>query len=109
MSTSVNTHADPLTTYAHLTAFQRDIVWSLVELDGEYGLAIKRELESIRDEEVNHGRLYPNLDTLVDGGLITKHQIDKRTNGYQLTETARRMLAQRRAYVTDIGEDDVIE
>ncbi|ELZ20434.1 PadR family transcriptional regulator [Natrinema limicola JCM 13563] len=35
-----------------------------------YGLAIKRELEDYYGTEVNHGRLYPNLDELVDLGLV---------------------------------------
>ncbi len=49
-----------------------------------YGLAIKRELEAYYDDEVNHGRLYPNLDELVERGLIEKSQLDKRTNQYAL-------------------------
>ena len=68
-----------------LTAFQYNI---LVILSNEpmYGLAIKRELEAYYDDEVNHGRLYPNLDDLVDQGLVTKSELDKRTNQYALTD-----------------------
>ncbi|TKX82728.1 PadR family transcriptional regulator, partial [Halorubrum sp. SS5] len=51
-----------------------------------YGLAIKRELEAYYGSEVNHGRLYPNLDDLVDDGLVEKSELDKRTNQYELTE-----------------------
>jgi len=51
-----------------------------------YGLAIKRELESYYGGEVNHGRLYPNLDDLVEFGLVEKSELDKRTNQYELTE-----------------------
>ena len=60
--------------------------------EGAYGLGIKRTLEETMDEEVNHGRLYPNLDDLVEKGLIEKRAIDKRTNGYQLTEAGRNYL-----------------
>jgi DNA-binding PadR family transcriptional regulator len=51
-----------------------------------YGLAIKRELEEYYDDEVNHGRLYPNLDNLVEMGLVEKSELDKRTNQYALTD-----------------------
>ena len=68
-----------------LTAFQQNILTILAE-DARYGLAIKRELESYYDSEVNHGRLYPNLDDLVEMGLVEKSELDKRTNEYALTE-----------------------
>lgn len=68
-----------------LTAFQRAILATLAE-EARYGLAIKRELESYYGSEVNHGRLYPNLDSLVEMGLVAKSQLDRRTNEYALTE-----------------------
>ena len=68
-----------------LTAFQQNILTILAE-EARYGLAIKRELQSYYDAEVNHGRLYPNLDELVDLGLVEKSERDKRTNEYALTE-----------------------
>jgi DNA-binding PadR family transcriptional regulator len=71
-------------TVRDLTAFQRNILIILSE-EPMYGLAIKRELESYYDDEVNHGRLYPNLDELVELGLVEKSELDKRTNQYELT------------------------
>src|SRR6056297_1796612 len=68
-----------------LTAFQQNILVILAE-EPRYGLAIKRELESYYDAEVNHGRLYPNLDDLVEMGLVEKSELDKRTNQYSLTD-----------------------
>jgi DNA-binding PadR family transcriptional regulator len=68
-----------------LTAFQQNILVILAE-EARYGLAIKRELESYYDSEVNHGRLYPNLDDLVEMGLVEKSELDKRTNEYALTD-----------------------
>ena len=68
-----------------LTAFQQTTLAVLAE-EPRYGLAIKRELEAYYDEEVNHGRLYPNLDDLVSMGLVEKSALDKRTNEYALTE-----------------------
>ncbi|WP_248515082.1 PadR family transcriptional regulator [Salinarchaeum laminariae] len=68
-----------------LTAFQRHILTILAE-EPMYGLAIKRELEAYYDDEVNHGRLYPNLDDLVEMGFVAKSELDKRTNQYELTD-----------------------
>lgn len=81
--------AQPTTTdrqTAHdLTAFQQHILTVLSEKP-RYGLAIKRELESYYGTEVNHGRLYPNLNDLVERGLVAKSALDKRTNQYELTK-----------------------
>jgi DNA-binding PadR family transcriptional regulator len=68
-----------------LTAFQLNTLAILAE-ESRYGLAIKRELEEYYGTEVNHGRLYPNLDDLVEDGLVEKSELDKRTNEYALTE-----------------------
>jgi DNA-binding PadR family transcriptional regulator len=68
-----------------LTAFQRNILVILAE-EPMYGLAIKRELEEYYGTEVNHGRLYPNLDELVELGFVEKSELDKRTNQYSLTD-----------------------
>ena len=68
-----------------LTAFQRAILAVLAE-GPTYGLAVKRELEGYYEEDINHGRLYPNLDELVDRGLVDKGEFDRRTNRYELTE-----------------------
>ncbi|WP_340100832.1 PadR family transcriptional regulator [Salinibaculum salinum] len=68
-----------------LTAFQQNILTILGE-GPRYGLAIKRELETYYDSEVNHGRLYPNLDDLVEMDLVEKSELDKRTNQYALTD-----------------------
>jgi DNA-binding PadR family transcriptional regulator len=68
-----------------LTAFQLKILFVLAE-EPRYGLAVKRELQTYYDEEVNHGRLYPNLNELIGLGLVEKRELDKRTNEYSLTE-----------------------
>ncbi|WP_247729370.1 PadR family transcriptional regulator [Halovivax limisalsi] len=76
---------DDARTARDLTAFQNNIL-TILSTEPMYGLAIKRELEDYYDTEVNHGRLYPNLDELVDLGLIEKSELDKRTNQYELTD-----------------------
>jgi len=68
-----------------LTAFQQNILVILAE-EPMYGLAIKGHLETYYGTEVNHGRLYPNLDDLVEMGLVEKSELDKRTNQYELTD-----------------------
>lgn len=78
-----------------LTAFQRDLMFVVAGLDAPSGLRIKDELEKYYGHEVRHGRLYPNLDTLVDKGLVKKGQHDQRTNKYSLLERGRDELTAR--------------
>ncbi|AWB26731.1 PadR family transcriptional regulator [Halococcoides cellulosivorans] len=77
--------AESPTVARELTAFQHNILMILAD-EARYGLAIKRELEDYYESEVNHGRLYPNLDDLVEMDLVEKSELDKRTNQYALTE-----------------------
>ena len=53
-----------------LTGFQRDLLYVISGHEEPHGLAIKEELEAYYEKEIHHGRLYPNLDTLVDKGLV---------------------------------------
>jgi DNA-binding PadR family transcriptional regulator len=79
-----------------LTGFQRDLLYVVAGLDRPHGLAIKEELEGYYEKEIHHGRLYPNLDTLVDKGLVEKGDKDRRTNFYTLTRRGRREIEDRR-------------
>ncbi|CAL92443.1 hypothetical protein BJ1_gp21 [Halorubrum virus BJ1] len=99
-STDAQLVSHELQEFADLTAFQRDILQILSNEDDQeaYGLRTKRQLETLYGAEVNHGRLYPNLDQLVEEGLIAKSELDKRTNNYALTELAAELLDQRRAW-----------
>jgi PadR family transcriptional regulator, regulatory protein PadR len=81
-----------------LTGFQRDMLYVIAGLDGPHGLAIKEELEKYYEKEVHHGRLYPNLDTLVKKGLVSKGKYDKRTNVYKLTRRGQHELDVRREW-----------
>jgi len=78
-----------------LTGFQRDLLYVVAGLDEPHGLAIKEELEEYYEKEIHHGRLYPNLDTLVEKGLVEKGERDRRTNEYTLTRRGRRELEAR--------------
>ena len=94
---------------ATLTAFQRDILLAIGAHYAEddeypYGLAIKRSLEDYRQTAVNHGRLYPNLDSLVEEDLVEKSELDKRTNRYELTDGGWTALMERTILLKDIVE-----
>ena len=83
-----------------LTGFQRDLLYVLAGLETPHGLALKDELETYYEKEIHHGRLYPNLDTLVDKGLVSKGARDDRTNEYTLTRRGRREIDARREWET---------
>lgn len=89
-----------------LTGFQRDLLYVVAGLDDPHGLAIKQELEDYYDTEVHHGRLYPNLDSLVDKGLIEKGQKDRRTNIYTLTQRGQREIDARRDWEEEYLEQE---
>ncbi len=78
-----------------LTGFQRDLLYVIAGLEEPHGLAIKEELEEYYEKEIHHGRLYPNLDTLVNKGLVEKGEQDRRTNKYIMTRRGRREIEAR--------------
>ena len=82
---------------ADLTHFQLSILGTLAE-GPDYGLAIKRALEAYYGEGVNHGRFYPNADTLVEMGLVEKRALDQRTNEYELSDDGRALLEEWHAW-----------
>ena len=88
-----------VTGLSDLSAFQRDVLWVLVDESNLKGVDVKRRLEEYYGDHVNHAQLYPNLDDLVDEGLVEKAHADGRTNAYSLTEAGRRALSARRAWI----------
>lgn len=76
-----------------LTGFQRDLLYVIAGEEEPHGLAIKEKLEAYYETEIHHGRLYPNLDTLVEKG-----ERDRRTNYYALTRRGRREVEARREW-----------
>jgi DNA-binding PadR family transcriptional regulator len=94
-----------------LTGFQRDLLYVIAGHDEPHGLAIKEELEDYYESEIHHGRLYPNLDTLVEKGLVEKGDLDRRTNYYAVTRRGRREIEARRdwenEYIADKEEISV--
>ena len=81
-----------------LTGFQRDLLYAIAGQDEPHGLAVKEELEEYYETEIRHGRLYPNLDELVNKGLVEKGQIDRRTNYYRIAQRGQREIYARREW-----------
>jgi DNA-binding PadR family transcriptional regulator len=89
-----------------LTGFQRDVLYVIAGLNEPHGLAIKDELEDYYEKEIHHGRLYPNLDTLVEKGLVEKGQLDRRTNSYELTRRGHREIAARKEWQKQYSREE---
>jgi DNA-binding PadR family transcriptional regulator len=92
-----------------LTGFQRDLLYIVAGMGEPKGLKIKEELEKEYDAEIHHGRLYPNLDTLVEKGLIDKEEIDGRTNAYRATRRGRREIDARREWESQYTENLAVD
>lgn len=81
-----------------LTGFQRDLLYVIAGANKPNGLAIKRMLEPYYEQEIHHGRLYPNLDRLVDKGLVEKGVRSRRSNFYSLTNRGHREIEARKEW-----------
>lgn len=81
-----------------LTGFQRDLLYVIAGADQPSGQDVKDEIETYYSAEINHGRLYPNLDTLVNKELVEKGQLDRRTNYYAITESGEVTIEDRREW-----------
>jgi DNA-binding MarR family transcriptional regulator len=90
----------PTTDHTDLTAFQLRMLAVIAGHERDiyggrhltYGLSIKRALKDVDGKEIKSSRLYPNLNDLVDDGLVAKRELDKRTNGYELTDAGEHLL-----------------
>lgn len=87
-----------------VTGFQRDLMYIIANLDQPSGQAIKERFEEELEVETSHGRLYPNLDTLVDMDLVRRGNLDRRTNYYVLTDAGRQALIERREWEDSLSE-----
>jgi len=88
-----------------LTSFQRDILYVAAGLDRPSGQRIKDELEG-DSKEITHGRLYPNLDSLVEERYLEMGAVDRRTNYYEITEKGTDALAARRRWENQYVESE---
>lgn len=89
----------PQVHWSELTMFEFTILTTLARLEHTpapvAGLTIKTDLQQLYHTDINHGRLYPALDTLTSTDLITKEPYDGRTNHYTLTPQGRQLLEDR--------------
>jgi len=81
-----------------LTGFQRDLLYVIAGADQPSGQDVKEDVERYYSSEINHGRLYPNLDTLVNKELVEKGELDRRTNYYAITGAGREEIQERREW-----------
>lgn len=88
-----------------LTQFKINVL-NAIGQDTPYGLQIKRRLQAYYGTEVLHGRLYPNLDELVEMGLVEKRERDKRTNEYELSPRGRQLLRDRVEWLSNPATDE---
>ena len=90
-----------------LTKFQRDLMLVISAEDGQKGLGLKEELQKYYDGDIHHGRLYPNLDKLVELGYVEKGKIDDRSNSYTLTEAGHDAIEERQEWVNRMIAGDI--
>ena len=88
-----------------LTAFQRDQLYAIAGLDEPHGVAVKERLDEYYDETVLSSRLYPNLDELVDRGLVEKGALNDRANTYTLTPRGHDLIEERHGWLARHVED----
>lgn len=91
-----------------LTRIQRDLLYVIAGHDEPTVLRIKRTLEDYYDADVDHGRLYPNLDALSESGLVEKVEHGSRTPYYTLTDRGHREIEARRDWESqhvDLSEE----
>lgn len=91
-------------TATQLTGFQRDVLFVVAAIGPANGQDLKAELNQEYSDQVLHGRLYTNLDKLIDRGFVNRGAIDGRTNRYSLTDRARQTLESRNRWEQDCLE-----
>ncbi|MFC4451388.1 helix-turn-helix transcriptional regulator [Halorussus aquaticus] len=91
--------ADSSRSVENLRAFERDLLYAVRALERDSdnppkGLVVKAYLDERYGDDINHSRLYQNLDRLAERGLLEKAERDGRTNEYATTDTAEQLLVQ---------------
>lgn len=85
----------------HLSAFQRDLLFVVRGLSDPCGKEVKNELEETQDRHLLAGRVYSNLDDLVEDGFVDKGKIDGRTNRYSITPKGEQRIRERYQWQLD--------
>lgn len=82
-----------------LTGFQRDLLYVAASLNEPSGSDIRAVVGAYYGEEIAAGRLYPNLNELVEKGLIEKGRVNDRTNKYVVTHRGKREIDARQEWI----------
>ena len=77
---------------------ERDMLTVIAGLDAPMGTEITAELEEYYDTEVTAGRIYPQLDAMIEKGLIRKEDKNGLANEYHLTKRGVRDLQAHREW-----------
>jgi len=87
-----------------LNKFQEKCLVATAATDKPSGQTILRWLEDadLGVDRVNHGRLYPNLDELVENGFVEKGEKDYRTNYYEITDAGVEQLKAEHAFIGQV-------
>ena len=92
-----------------LTAFQVHLLWLIYRFGPAEGVDLQDALEELYPEDINHGRLYPSLDRMVDSRLVNKQtkESDNRRKEYTLTGRGEWVAEEYRDFIGDmVGLDD---
>ena len=86
-----------------LTAFQYTLLSAANDLVEPSGQDIRRHVDAgpFHPSPMNHGRLYPNLETIVRAGLVEKGEKNDRTNLYTITDDGKDALETRASYLSN--------
>ncbi|RLM88449.1 PadR family transcriptional regulator [Haloarcula sp. Atlit-7R] len=68
-----------------LNSFKRDMLVVIAGMDNPKGTELTAELQEHYPEEITAGRVYPQLDDLVEKGLVENGEKNGRANEYRLT------------------------
>jgi DNA-binding PadR family transcriptional regulator len=78
-----------------LSTYQHEALFAIGAGGAQKGLEVLEKLRDRYDDpNQSHGRIYPNLDTLVELGLVEKVEHDGRENRYSLTPIGKRFIRQ---------------
>jgi len=96
--TTTDVTPNPMT---DLSGFQRELLVALESLgEKPKGLTVKDRWEAQNEDTTTTGRVYPNLDELVDGGYVIRGEKDRRTNFYEITADGKEALADYRSFIS---------
>lgn len=90
--------ADPTPLHG-LSAFQRDLLTAVAAIEAGGTTDISSKLNDHYPQLVNQGRVYPNVQDLLDRGLLEQHEREFDTPEYSLTETGRTALHNYRQWI----------